>query len=984
VTRILVVDDKEDNLYFLNVLLTGHGYQVDTARHGADALIQARKALPALVIADLLMPVMDGYTLLRQWKADKKLCAVPIVIYTATYTAPEDEQLAISLGADAFLVKPIEPDELIKRVRQILAHPARHVPSPPKNKTEGKGELFKQYNEALVRKLEVKTVQLEAANRALEQEMAERKALVQTQAAIVDALPAHLALLDSDGVILTVNEPWRQFAIANGLKNPEFAIGTNYLATCDASVGNFSREAKEIASGIREVLRGELAQFSIEYPCPTKSERLWFKAIVNPVDTIGERLAIVTHIDVTEQTLARITLRKSEQEQIQLSQQLTVERERLVTAQAVAKIGSWETDLVTLNVTWSEETFRIFELSPNTFSPTHEAFLAIVHPDDRAKVDNAFREAGAAKSTQAIDHRIVLKGGRIKFVFEIWQTFVDETGRPVKAVGTCQDVSDRQAIFTNLLESRALLRRSQEISSIAERVACIGSAAADFRTGQWEWSDETYRIYGVSRENFVPSAETLATLVHPDDRDRLLANIPAAQSGITPGPVEYRIKRPDGAERLLRRVATLVRDEVGSVTGIVGTVQDITESRAAEREKKLLQEQLRQSQRLESLGHMTGGVAHDFNNLLTVILGNAEALERHLPKDTPLHELAEITRTAAERGAQLTARLLAFSRQQPLDPHVVDVNGLVKGMDKLLRRALSEQVKIETTYSDDLWHALIDAPQLESALLNLSVNARDAMPEGGTLTIETRNVELDETYVLDQPHGASDGADIIPGQYILIAVSDTGTGMSEDVRLRAFDPFFTTKDVGKGSGLGLSMVYGFVRQSKGHVRIYSEPGHGTTIKLYLPRAQDGAEVAAEEISNKALPGGSEKILVVEDDDLVRKQVNAQLKALGYNVFSAIDGIEALEILRKTKDFDLLFTDIIMPRGMNGREFADEALKLYPQLPVLFTSGYADNALVHQGRLNAGAQLLHKPYRRHELANKIRAILNKTIDGRLQK
>jgi PAS domain S-box-containing protein len=981
-TRILVVDDKDDNLYYLDVLLKGHGYQVDTARHGAEALVKARQSLPDLVVADLLMPVMDGYTLLRHWKSEKALSAVPFVVYTATYTAPEDEKLALGLGADAFIVKPQEPEALIARIRQVLSSPGKATPKVPIKPVGEDAALIREYSEALVRKLEEKAIQLEAANRALEQEILERQTLAQTQSAILDALPAHIALLDSDGIILAVNEPWRLFARANGLTDPKFGVGSNYLDVCDSRIQGKPGDPQTIADGIRSVLRGEVSKFSFEYPCHTPEKQNWFAAIVNPVQASERRGVLITHIDVTDRALTEITLRKSEQAQQALSLELGKERTRLVEAQAVAKIGSWETDLKTLDVIWSLETFRIFETSPETLSPTHAAFLQFVHPDDRDAVDAAFRKYDTNRDIHTIDHRIVLPGGRIKHLTETWRIFRDEDGTPFRAIGTCQDISDRHAVNEMLRDREARLSRSQEIARVAERVASVGSAAVDFRTGEWEWSDETYRMYGVTRENFHPSAESLATLVHPDDRESLLSNLPAARKGVVPAPLEYRIRRPDGVERILRREATLVRDSDGTVTGIVGTVQDVTERRATERENEMLQRQLRQSQRLEAVGQMTGGIAHDFNNLLTVILGNAETFERHLPKDSPLHELAEITRLAAERGAELTNRLLAFARRQPLDPKSVDIGALIGGMRKLLNRALGEHIQIETICDDGLWRGLVDAAQLESALLNLSVNARDAMPDGGLLTIETRNVELDGTYVVDQTHGAAGGADIVPGQYIMIAVTDGGTGMDEETRMRAFDPFFTTKDVGKGSGLGLSMVYGFVRQSKGHVRIYSEPGHGTTVKLYIPRAVDAAMPSEERLASTSVPGGSEKILVVEDDDLVRNQVKSQLTSLGYNVVIANDGLQALEVLREIDDFDLLFTDVVMPRGMNGRELAEEALKLYPNLPVLFTSGYADNALIHHGRLDAGALLLHKPYRKYELANQIRGILDRAIDARL--
>jgi nitrogen-specific signal transduction histidine kinase len=385
---------------------------------------------------------------------------------------------------------------------------------------------------------------------------------------------------------------------------------------------------------------------------------------------------------------------------------------------------------------------------------------------------------------------------------------------------------------------------------------------------------------------------------------------------------------------------------------------DVTEQRKVEA-------QLRQSQRLEAVGQMTGGIAHDFNNLLTVIIGNTELMEE--TADPPLRALAEMARQAAERGAELTSRLLAFSRQQPLDPKAIDINALILNIDGLIRRAIGGQLEIKTALGTNLWHVFVDPSQLENALLNLVINARDAMPDGGCLTIETSNVRMDDATVADQVNFA-------PGDYLLVAVSDTGTGMDKDTLAHAFEPFFTTKEVGKGSGLGLSMVYGFVKQSSGHVRILSEPGQGTIVNMYLPRAADDIALAKPEIRNRSLPGGGEKILLVEDDAMVRDMVVMQLASLGYRVVSAVNGPQALEVLKREGGFDLLFTDVVMPGGLNGRQLAEEARKLYPGLRVIFTSGYAESNIVDHGRLDQGTHLLNKPYRREDLAKKVRDAL----------
>jgi len=381
------------------------------------------------------------------------------------------------------------------------------------------------------------------------------------------------------------------------------------------------------------------------------------------------------------------------------------------------------------------------------------------------------------------------------------------------------------------------------------------------------------------------------------------------------------------------------------------------------------EEKIRQSDRLQAIGQLTGGVAHDFNNLLTIMLGNAEVLSEELHDQSRLRSLAEMIANAAVRGSELTNRLLAFSRKQPLDPKVLDVASLIQGMDGLLRRTVPENIDIEIVRSSGLWKIEADASQLESAILNLAVNARDAMPDGGSLTIEMANAVLDDDYVAMEP-------DVRPGQYVVIVVTDTGTGMPPDVLARVFEPFFTTKEVGQGSWLGLSMVFGFVKQTGGHMRVYSELGEGTAIKMYFPRSLAKQENnMSDRVGRKKITGGTETVLVVEDDVAVREYVSAQLQSLGYNVLEASAGAEAMEVLSQTDEIDLLFTDVVMPGGMGGRELADTARHLRPGLKVLFTSGYTENSIVHQGRLDPGIKLLNKPYRREQLAVKVREVLD---------
>lgn len=391
----------------------------------------------------------------------------------------------------------------------------------------------------------------------------------------------------------------------------------------------------------------------------------------------------------------------------------------------------------------------------------------------------------------------------------------------------------------------------------------------------------------------------------------------------------------------------------------------------AEAERRDLAEQaLRQSQKMEAVGQLTGGVAHDFNNLLTIIIGNLGIAKRGVVEARAERALNNAL-VGAERAAQLTQRLLAFSRRQPLNPRVLDINKLIVAISDLLTRTLGENVQLETISGAGLWNVEVDASEMESTLLNLALNARDAMPDGGKLTIETGNAYLDEEYC--RKHEG-----IAPGQYILIAVSDSGAGMSAETIDRAFEPFFTTKEAGKGTGLGLSQVYGFMKQSGGHVKIYSEPGEGTTIKLYLPR-RDGDEVAATADDDlNAERGGGETILIVEDDDGVRQYASEILRDLNYQVIEAKDSATALRLLDADKKFDLLLTDVVLP-GKNGRELASEVERRRPGTKIIFMTGYSRNAIVHQGRLDPGIELIPKPLTERVLARKIRQLLNRSND-----
>lgn len=758
---------------------------------------------------------------------------------------------------------------------------------------------------------------------------------------------------------------------------------------------------------------------------------------------------------------------------------------RLLKAQQVANIGSWENDLATLHVTWSAQTYRIFEILPESGQMTHQRFLELVHPDDRANVQKAFLESLTYCSPGETTYRIRTPVGTAKSVEEHWQVEADEEGKPIRVVGTCQDVTDRT-------RSEEVLRYSEErYRSLVDATAAIvwdSPASGAFNseqpgwtkfTGQtveqhreWGWLDAihpddrektaraweaavaTQTVYLVEhrlrkadgeyrhmtvraipilddggairewvgvhtdvterqrmeeqyhhaerrlRHVVASSPVVLFTLalaadqirgldwigenllsvlghrpeealspdwwqanVHPEDLDRATAQAQDGLFGHGQATHEYRFRHGDGEYRWTRGDLRLIRDAAGRPVEAVGSWSDISE-------RKSLEEQFRQAQKMEAVGQLAGGVAHDFNNLLTIINGYGEIVHAALPQDHPSRPLVAEIQNAGDRAAGLTRQLLAFSRQTVLETRVLDVNDLVRNLESMLQRLIGEDVDLATRLAWALGRAKADPGQLEQAIVNLCVNARDAMPRGGQITIETQNVELDEAYVGAHP-------DVLPGPYILVAVTDTGAGMTPEVRARIFEPFYTTKGAGKGTGLGLAMVFGFAKQSGGHVAVYSEPGRGATFKLYLPLVAETPSVKST-ASPTVMPKGTETVLLVEDEDAVRALGRHVLQLCGYAVLEAGHGREAVRVAAgHAGPIHLLVTDVVMPGGMGGREVAEAVVSLYPEAQVLYTSGYTDDAVVRHGVLEAGTHFLQKPFAPAAFAGKVRTILDST-------
>lgn len=621
-------------------------------------------------------------------------------------------------------------------------------------------------------------------------------------------------------------------------------------------------------------------------------------------------------------------------------------------AQRIGKIGSWEWDILSNSVHWSDEFYRILGHAPGEIEPTYQAYLGAIPANERNFVRARLDAAAADGRPYSLEHRILLPRGGERTVHAQGRMTLDASGAPIHMRGVVQDITDRKR--AEVLS----MRFGRIVEDSVNEIYVFDSNSLQF-----------LQVNRGARENLGYSDEELLLLTPVDikpefTRERFEETIKPLREGTREQIIfQTKHRRKDGSLYDVEVRLQLSRTETPPV--FVAVIQDITD-------RLSIEGQLRQAQKMEAVGQLTGGVAHDFNNLLTVIIGNLELIGERLNQQPELRDLVNRAVTAADRGTTLTRSLLAFARKQTLAPEIIDLSHFVDEMTDLFRRSLGEAINVEFIRSGGLWKCEADPGQLQNALLNLVINARDAMPKGGKLTIESANVRLDDHYAVANP-------EVRPGQYVMLAVTDTGEGMPPTVIARAFDPFFTTKKSGKGSGLGLSMVYGFVKQSGGHVKVYSEPGHGTTVKIYLPRTTgSGAAPEPAPPPLEAVPAGA-TIIVVEDDPDVRDLTVNMLTTLGYDVAAAEDGARALALLPTLPRVDLVLCDVVLSGELNGREVAERIVAERPKVKVLFMSGYTENAIVHSGRLSPNVELIQKPFHKHDLAYKIRRILGRPAE-----
>lgn len=714
-----------------------------------------------------------------------------------------------------------------------------------------------------------------------------------------------------------------------------------------AAAGLFQQNGSAAEARInRAILAKEVVQYDhlAQYDAAVKG------TIRNAVWAIGIGCMVAVGVVVA----AGVSVHRGIRRHDEVQSALRISENHLAEAQHLARLGNWHRDLQTGRVAWSRELLRIFGLTETQFGGTFEAFIDKVHPDDRDRVRNEAERAVVERRPLSHYFRILV-GAEERVIHVRGAPVLDEAGNVARLFGTAQDVTDMRRAESALRLSEARLNGILQSAMDAIITINAGQRIVFFNAAAEKmFRCRAAQAIGAPIERFIPErfrashAEHIRRFGETGITSRTMGAL-GALSGL----------RADGEEFPIEASISQVTLENEKYFSVI--LRDISQ-------RKQLEEQLLHAQKMEGIGRLAGGVAHDFNNWLTAIFGYLELARDELPDGNSAHDFLGGIREAAERAAALTNQLLAFARKQIIEPRVVDLADLVANVERLLRRLLGEDIELYTRAAPDLWKVRIDPSHFEQIIVNLAVNARDAMPRGGKLSIEVQNSPLDQDYASTHP-------EVAPGEYVMLAVSDTGHGMDAAVQQHVFEPFFTTKDRSKGTGLGLATVHGVVKQHGGHIWLYSEPGKGTTFKIYLPRAVEDPAAAATPPTAMPSTRGTETVLIVEDEPLVRWVAAQTLRNHGYTVLEAASGEEALKLADANHDkLDLVMTDVVMP-GMSGQEVASALRQRRRELKVLFASGYTEDTISHHGVLDQGVSFIAKPYTPSALARRVREVLD---------
>ena len=966
--KILIVDDNPSNRSLLVQFLGYLGHSLREAVDGAEALALVSSERPDLVITDILMPTMDGYELVRRLRSASELAHTPVIFWTAHFRERDARDLARECGVEYVLTKPCDLETVRTAVEACLSQGKIDPPAPV---TES---FDREHLRLLMDKLTKQTDELTAVNLRLEalietglrlaSETDSVRLLGEIGKSARELISSKYAVVgivgDSQGfehVAVTglalddcpiLKSPGRAYQAITALLpgKPQTRRITN-VGTDPANLG-FPAEYPAFASLLAAPLvspnrfYGWLCLFhklgALEFS--QEDERLAgiLGALAGRIYESGQLYTRAQHH--AAELEKEVSVRIKAEETLRISEA----RYRLFFEGNV--LPGWLFDLKSLRF------LDVNRAAVEHYGYSRDEFLArtlldIRPPGEVPKFLKSIRELAAGAGQKNRRKHMKKDGSEIEV--EVISHVLEGDAPVVFAL--VHDVTDR-------------LRREAEVRETTQRLNLALTAS---RTGVWTWDAltdrivwdaNTYEIYGIPPGEFGGTFADLIAVIHPEDRDKMTGDFMASGEESPEFAIEFRAVRPDQSIRFVAARGRAFRDESGRLVRVTGVSQDVTEQRK-------LAEQLRQAQKMEAIGQLAGGIAHDFNNVLNVILGYSRMMLANSTPEDPVYRRLDEIRKAGERAASLTQQLLAFSRKQVLQPRVINLGDTLAEMEHMVQRVIGDHIQVATHTDQNLGQVKIDPTQAHQVVLNLVVNARDAMPDGGTLTMEVANTELDESAA--RTHG------LAPGRYVMLAVSDNGTGMTPEIRQRVFEPFFTTKGTGQGTGLGLSTVYGIVQQSEGHIWLYSEPGIGTTFKIFLPRVDEPREDQSSEPARN-VAGGDETILVVEDDPAVRGLIEEVLNPTGYRVITAENGEAAIRVSLEWKgSIDLVLTDVVMPK-MGGKEVAERLTSMHPGVKVIFMSGYTGNAIAQQGTLDPDVAFIQKPFTPEALCAKIRSVL----------
>ncbi|HVW00123.1 MAG TPA: response regulator [Planctomycetaceae bacterium] len=980
---ILIVDDDATNRQLLLTLLGYGGHRLIESANGADALKAAHEHSPDLIITDVLMPGMDGYEVVRQLRQDPALRDTAIIFYTAHYNDREARELASACGVKHFLSKPAEPELILSTVNAVLDRAC--APAEPRMPDEFDRQHLRLVSDKLTRTVDdlqeanLRQAALMEINLRLGSERDPQlllEALCRSARELLGVGHAAVGVLREGGTSLHyffTDARDGESTVYVGVPCPDHGILAEVVQDRRPQrranlMGNpQSTGLPEVFPPVRHLLVVPLVSLSRVYGWVSLSDMQ--HEFTSEDEVLASILAAqVGRVYENGRLYAQLMRRVSELDQ-EIARRVEVEDSLRVSEERFVKVFQS-----------SPAAIAILRMADGRVLDVNESFLRM-HGCTReaaiGRMSSEFGLPGEGETWHEFAAGLQVQGS----VRDLEVGFISSAGEPHVALTSVEliELGGEPCLISLALDITERQRNAESLRSAVERLElasrgtneglwdarfAAGRPWDDPRTEFW-WSPRFKELLGFRPDEFPNHLDSWSSRLHPDDRDAVLNALRAHIETGVPFNLEYRLRVRTGEFRWFAGRGQARWDKHGRLIRMAGSIRDLTE-------QKKLEEQFRQSQKLEAIGRLAGGIAHDFNNLLTAIMGYAGMMLDEVPASDPLHEgLAEITR-AGERAAILTRQLLAFSRKQVVSPIVLDLQSVVKDMERMLRRVIGENIELVTRAAEAPLLVKVDPGQLEQVLMNLVVNARDAMPGGGRLTVETERVTIDEREVAAYSGG-------LPGEFVRLSVADTGVGISDDIRARLFEPFFTTKQSGQGTGMGLATVFGIAQQNGGWVEVESEPGAGAAFRVYWPRPAEQQPTPVVPRAHITAPRGREAVLVVEDEGGVRGLVCRILRSGGYDVLEARDGVEALLLCEdRNRSIQLLVSDLVMP-AMSGPELARRASEHRPELKVLYISGYMDAEQIPPELADSGVPLLQKPFSPQELLRRVRELLDATAD-----